>query len=656
MQYEHGGEQARGRAKTQPHLRADDHSHRANAASRASDPWRAVLGAVARDGRTAFRVHAPAARELAVVLEGKGRDVPMSREDDGYWAAEIDGVGPGALYRYRIDGQAFPDPCSRFQPQGVHGPSQVVDPGAYAWRDAQWKGVTMPGQVMYELHVGAFTPQGTFDAAIARLPLLREVGVTVIEVMPIAEFPGRWNWGYDGAALFAPYHGYGDYDAFKRFVDAAHAIGMAVILDVVYNHLGPDGCYLPAFNPHVFSDRPPSEWGQALDFDSPKGHALRDLVIRNAAYWVGEFHLDGLRLDATQAILDDSPRHVVAELTAAARAAAAPRRIIVVGENEPQDTRALARVEDGGWGLDALWNDDFHHSARVALTRRPHAYMEGYRGAPQEFISAVKRGFLYQGQYYAWQKQRRGGVVTDEPAAAFVTFLENHDQSANALYGPRVVALASAARVRTLTALLLLAPQTPLLFMGQEFGSTRPFVFFADHVPDLAEKVHAGRREFLAQFKSYATPESQARVDDPADERTFAQCKLDWDERERHAALLALHTDLLALRRDDETLAAQDRRAIDGAVIGPDAFVLRWFDAAHGDRLLLVNLGLDVVLDSVAEPLLAPPTGEEWTLTWSSEAPRYGGTGALGPTAGKGWCIGGESAVLCRATPRRDAA
>jgi maltooligosyltrehalose trehalohydrolase len=611
------------------------------------DDW---LGAVPNRTGTAFRVFAPAAKHLAVALEQDRAQHALARGDDGYWSGQVDGVRAGALYRYRLDDTLFPDPCSRFQPQGVHGPSQVVDPRAYAWKDDAWRGVHMHGQVLYELHVGTFTPEGTFDAAITRLAGLAKLGITTVEVMPLAAFPGRWNWGYDGAALFAPYAGYGDYDAFKRFVDAAHALGLGVILDVVYNHLGPAGSYIAAFNPHTFSERHATEWGDALDLDGPHAGPLRDLFVRNAAYWVREFHLDGLRLDATQSIFDDSPTHLVAEIATAARAAAAPRTIIVVGENEPQYTHALASPDAGGWGLDALWNDDFHHSAMVALGGRRLAYYHDYRGRPQEFVSAAKYGFLFQGQYYAWQKQRRGGAVTDEPAQAFVTFLENHDQTANHFGGPRLSSIAGPARVRALTALLLLAPQTPMLFMGQEWGSTRPFLFFADHEPELAAKVHEGRRDFMAQFPGCATAEARAKVADPAAAATFEASKLDWSERDRHVAMLALHADLIALRRSDPVIARQAREAVDGAVLGDDAFALRWFDAEHGDRLLVVNLGLDVDLASAPEPLLAPPPGCDWTLAWSSDAVDYGGDGVVSPLRAAGWYVIGHSAALMRAT------
>jgi maltooligosyltrehalose trehalohydrolase len=612
----------------------------------------APLGAVARGKATAFRVWAPRAARLELALGDDAKDVrAMARDAAGYWRLDVDDAPPGVLYRYRVDGRALPDPCSRFQPDGPHGPSLVVDVDAYRWGDASWTGIRMHGQVLYELHIGTFTPAGTFDAAIARLPALRDFGVTTIELMPVAEFPGRFNWGYDGVQPFAPYHGYGDYEALKRFVDAAHASGLGVILDVVYNHLGPDGNYLAAYAPEYFTDRYATDWGEPLNFDGPDAGPVRDYFVRNARHWIGDFHLDGLRLDATQNVYDATPRHILADITAAARAAAGRRSIIVVGENEPQQVVALASGEAGGWGLDALWNDDFHHSAHVALTGRHDGYYHDHRGVAQEFVSAARHCFLFQGQRYSWQDKPRGTPVTDEPAAAFITFLDNHDQVANTLEGSRLAALTAPARLRAMTALLLLAPQTPMLFMGQEFAASTPFTFFADHVPELAAKVHEGRRGFLRQFAPYAKPDAQRRVPDPADPATFAACKLDWSERERHAHVVALHKDLIALRRDDPVLARQRRDQLDGAVLGPHAFVLRWRNAENGDRLLVVNLRDDLDVRPAPEPLLAPPRAGAWTLAWSSDDPRYGGPGVVNPDRPEGWCLPGESAALFVAVP-----
>lgn len=617
---------------------------------------RPLLGARVDADGTRFRVWAPTARHVHVVdaVRGKPRQRwPLNPEPDGHFSGTVPEIGPGTLYRYQIDdGEPLPDPCSSFQPDGPHGPSQVVDHAAYTWRDDGWPGVALSGQVIYELHVGTLTPEGTLDAAIARLPDLRDLGVTLLELMPLAECAGRWNWGYDGVGLYAPYHVYGDPEALKRFVDAAHALGLGVMLDVVYNHLGPDGNHLPAFSPHYFTGRYANEWGDAFNFDGPDSQPVRDYVIGSACHWITQYHLDGLRLDATQSMHDASPVHIVTELARQARTAAGARQILLVAENEPQHTCLVRPQSAGGHGLDAMWNDDFHHSARVALTGRHDGYFHDHRGRAQEFVSALRRAFLFQGQHYAWQNQPRGTPTGDVPAAAFVHFLQNHDQVANTFYGQRVHELTSPGRLRALTALTLLGPQTPMLFMGQEFAASAPFTFFADHKPELAKMVFEGRRAFVAQFKPYATPDAQAALLDPADEATFLRCKLDWTERLRHAPMLALHQDLLRLRREDPVIAAQDRAMLDGAVLGEHAFVMRWCGGSLGERLLVVNLGTDLDSRPGPEPLLAPPENSVWQLTWSSDDPTYGGPGAVHPGEGnKGWMLPGESAVLLRAVP-----
>jgi maltooligosyltrehalose trehalohydrolase len=571
------------------------------------------------------------------------------KDEAGYFSGLVPIATAGMLYRYRLDnGDAYPDPCSRYQPQGPHGPSLIVDPSTYAWRYPDWQGVRMQGQVIYELHVGTFTPEGTLDATIAQLDELKDCGVTVIELMPLAEFPGRWNWGYDGVDLFAPAHVYGDPDALKRFVDAAHERGLGVILDVVYNHFGPDGNYLPAFSDLYLTDRHPNEWGQAINFDGQGSGPVREFFIQNACYWITEFKLDGLRLDAVHAIYDDSPVHVLAELSRQARVAAGARSIVLIAECESQLITTIQSIEDGGWGLDGVWSDDFHHISRVALTGRGQAYYSDYRGTAQELLSVIKRGFVYQGQRYQWQKKPRGTVVKNEPASGFVFYLQNHDQVANHLHGDRIHALASHARYRAIAALLLLAPETPMLFMGQEFGASNPFLFFADHHSDLAAKVYEGRKKFLAEFPEYATPEAQAAVPDPADEATFQRSCLDLSERRRNAPIYRLHKDLLRLRRDDAILTRQDRRSLDGATLSPQALVLRYMGPADDDRLLVVNLGPDLNFMPAPEPLLAPVRDGSWTLQWSSEHPLYGGPGIVNPLSEQGWRIPSATATVFR--------
>ena len=600
---------------------------------------RYVIGAEPQpSGGTAFRVWAPGKERLHLVLldesGGERAEVEMLRDGDGYFVACAK-CSVGDLYGFRINRQAalLPDPASRFQPRGPTGPSQVVDPRSFRWSDAGWKGVSRENQVLYEMHVGTFTAEGIYSSAAEQLPELARLGVTTIELMPVAEFPGRFGWGYDGACPFAPTRLYGRPDDLRGFIDRAHSVGLGVILDVVYNHLGPVGQTLGAFSDHYLSRKHKTDWGGGLNFDGPESAEVREYFLTNAAYWIEEYHFDGLRFDATQDIHDESDDHILPALVRRARAAAKDRTMLLIAENEPQDGRLVRPAAEGGFGLDALWNDDFHHAAHVALTGHCEAYFSGYRGTPQEFISAVKYGFLYQGQWFQWQKKPRGAAGLDLPPAAFVNYIENHDQVANSIRGERSRALANLGSYRAITALLLLAPGTPLLFQGQEFGSSRPFCFFADLGTSQGRQMRDGRGQFLGQFPSLQAAASQESIPDPSDAETFARCKLDFSERTAHQGVYLLHRDLLRLRREDATLRRRRRGAVDGAVLGPMAFVLRFFGEGD-DRLLIVNLGVDLRLDPAPEPLLAPPCDRGWQTHWSSEDldPIYGGDGdsALG--------------------------
>ena len=598
------------------------------------------------------RVWAPECRLVELVTKddsGAAIDSPLDSEGNGYFSGFIQNVLPGTKYRFRLDnGDAFPDPASRFQPEGPHGPSVMIDPTTFVWHDDGWQGIHLADQVLYELHVGTFTREGTFAAAIDRLGDLSDVGVTTIEVMPVGEFPGRFGWGYDGVNLFAPSHLYGTPDDFRTFVDAAHQTGLGVILDVVYNHLGPDGNYLPRFSSRYLSGKR-TEWGDALNFDGEDSAPVREFFTTNARYWIEEFHLDGLRLDATQQIFDQSSPHIIADVAAAVRAAAGDKATIVVGENEPQDVMLLRPREEGGCALDGLWNDDFHHSAWVAATGRAEAYYCGYHGSPQEFISAAKYGFLFQGEWYAWQHDRRGTPALDVSPERLIVFTQNHDQVANTARGHRVHRETSPARCRALAALLLLPPQTPMLFQGQEFAASSPFLYFADHKPELARLVRQGRAEFVSQFASIGSEPAEARVPDPSDIETFRRCKLDWSERSSHREAVALHRDLIRLRREDATLSRRTAGQLDGAVLADHAFALRFFGVGGDDRLLIVNLGPRLRPETIPEPLLAPPANRCWTMCFSTESPEYGGWGTPHvETERHGWWIPAESAVLLR--------
>jgi maltooligosyltrehalose trehalohydrolase len=613
-----------------------------------------------------FRVWAPGHRRVELLLDDGAKVRSLSPEDDGHWSTLVDGVGAGTRYKYRLDGEGegFPDPVSRFLPEGPHGPSEIVDPRAFVWTDLAWTGLPLHGEVIYELHVGTFSPEGTWAGATARLPALKELGVTVIELMPVAEFAGRYGWGYDGVAWFAPTRLYGRPDDFRQFVDRAHALGLGVILDVVYNHFGPDGNYLEKFAPNYCSEKT-NDWGRALNFDGEGCASVRRLVMDNAAYWIDEFHLDGLRLDATQNLHDKSGDHIVAALTRQARAIAGGRRLLIIGENGPQDTTFLRSPEIGGCGLDALWNDDFHHSALVALTGRRQAYYGDYFGTANEWLATAKHGFIFQGQRSTWQKTRRGGSTRGLPPAAFIGFLENHDQVANSLWGTRVWQESSPGCHRAMTALLCLGPWTPLLFQGQEWNASSPFHYFADQKPELATLVRQGRLDFLSQFQGIAAA-SRDVLPDPGSPELFEASRLRWEERDlpAHQRPLQLHRDLLALRRADPTVGGYGRAGVslEVASLSPTCGILRYFvdgpaaGARSEDRLLVVNLGPDLDLQSPAEPLLSPPAEPghtAWRMLWSSEDPRYGGSGCAEPESeDRGWRLPGFAAVLLGPVPR----
>lgn len=609
-------------------------------------------GAELIDGGVHFRVWAPAREMVHVVVvednQANANRHALQAEGDGYFSAQVSAAKPGSRYWFQVDDApaTYPDPASRFQPQGVHGPSQVIDPGAYRWSDDDWPGVTLAGQVLYELHIGTFTPEGTWAAAIGKLDHLRELGVTLIEVMPVAEFQGRFGWGYDGVCWYAPTHLYGQPDDFRAFVDEAHRRGIGVILDVVYNHFGPSGNYVDIYSPYFASEKHSTEWGAPINFDGEHAGPVREFVTGNAAYWMREYHLDGLRLDATQALFDDSPTHIITEIGRAARAAAGRRSILLFAENEDQRVQHVVPVEGGGYGLDGLWNDDFHHACRVAATGHAEFYYGDFAGSPQELISAIKRGYLYQGQWNLRQERFRGTPSRDIERMHFVHFLQNHDQVANSAHGLRLHELTTPGRWRALTALLLLAPETPMLFMGQEFAAPNPFLYFADHNVDVNEMVRKGRLEFLRRFPR-TVDFSPEELNDPASEETFRVCKLQWSLSRREAKALRLHRELLALRREDAVFSRQEKVRLDGAVLAPEAFALRWFAEDEDDRLLLVNLGLDRDLRPMTEPLLAPPANTRWKLFWSSEAPRYGGSGT-GMLNVKQWRLPGHAALVLR--------
>jgi maltooligosyltrehalose trehalohydrolase len=611
---------------------------------------------------THFRIWAPKAREVDVVLEGgassKRTFHPLATEQDGYFSGAVQ-VGVGTHYRFRVNGaeNSYPDPASRFQPDGPHGPSCIVDPKQFPWTDSQWPGPTgagLKGQIVYEMHTGTFTGQGTWRAAVEQLPELARIGITVIEMMPIAEFPGKFGWGYDGVGLFAPSHLYGTPDDLRTFIDRAHSLGVAVILDVVYNHFGPNGNYLGIFSDDYLVSEREHEWGNAINFDGSNSGPVREFFITNGRYWIEEFHFDGFRFDATHAIRDQSNEYIIGAVGRAARQAAGSRSIILIAENDFEEAKMAQPFCAGGDDLDGMWNDDFHHSAVVALTGRNEAYYGDYLGAPQEFISAAKYGFLYQGQARSWRKALRGTPTFGIAPEVFVCFLENHDQIANTGPGERLRFQTSPGRYRAMTALLLLGPWTPLLFLGQEFGASSPFLFFAD-IGDRSVRsaIRKGRAKWLAPFLSLSEAEALKSLPAPDDPKVFAHCKLDFSEREKNRELYDLHIDLLKLRREDSRFRQQSSGGIDGAAVGPASFVLRYFSKENDDRLLLVNLGERQVVRPASEPLLAPPSGCRWDTFWTSDSQRYGGAGAVATTTPEHWILPAESAVALRPVLRK---
>ena len=586
-----------------------------------------------------FRVWAPAAKRVAVVIEG--REVVLTPESNGYAAGFVAGLGVGARYRYKLDDQPLlADPATRFQPEGPSGPSQVTS-AEFAWTDRDWAGIPAHRHVVYEMHVGTFTPEGTWAAACKQLAFLAQLGVTTLEIMPIAEWGGAHNWGYDGVSMYAPHHGYGSPDDVRRFVDRAHALGLAVILDVVYNHLGPDGNVVPQFAPAFFHTDKATDWGEGINYDEP---AVRAFYIANAAYWIRDFHFDGLRFDATQAIHDATDSNIMAEMISAAREAAPHRTLWMVGENEPQDAKLLR-----DYGFDALWNDDFHHTARVALTGVIDGYLHDYSGSPQEFVAAIRHGFLYQGQTYPWQRNPRGTSTRGLSRARFVHFLENHDQVANLGFGERISDLSDPGTLRALTALTLLTPSIPMLFQGQETGAKQPWEFFCSHTGALGDAVRKGRKDFVKQFQRLGLPEVQRALRDPIAESTFRACVLDPAERDFTRPVVAFHRDLLHLRKEDPAFTATWSDAVDAAVLDDRSFVVRCYgDDPSGDRLILVNLGPTYHRAVIAEPLLAAPAGTGWKLCWSSEDVRYGGHGTPPPFTHERLALPGRSTIVCK--------
>ena len=600
------------------------------------------LGAWVEAGpRVRWRVWAPEHRTLEVVLhdaEGKpGRVLPMTAEAGGCFGAVLEGQGAGVRYKLRVDGEGpFPDPWSRSQPQGVHGPSEVVVPD-FAWTDTGWKGPDPEALIPYEVHVGTATPEGTFDALIPRLKELRELGVNALELMPLASFPGTRNWGYDGVDLFAPSHVYGGPEGLRRLIDAAHAQGLAVLIDAVYNHFGPDGNYLRCYSPHYFTGRHHTPWGDAVNYDGEHSAPVREMVLSNVDMWIRDYHADGLRLDAAHAIVDDSKPHLLTQIAQRARAAAPGRQVIIIAEDERNEGRLLRAAHQDGLGLDGVWADDLHHQLRRAFAGDSEGYYQDYTGSTEDIARTLRQGWFYEGQPSKNLGHARGTPAGTLPPRCFVHCIQNHDQVGNRALGERLGHDVTPAAYRAMSTLLLLSPYTPLLFMGQEWNASTPFLYFTDHNAELGRLVTEGRRKEFAGFTRF----SGDAVPDPQALETFTRSRLDWSEAQRppHAPVRVLYRELLRLRATEPALKERTRGSYDAQALSPDALLL---ERRASGQVIRVFLNLRGQLEH-----RVPDSARAEVLLWT-EAPRFGGSVEAPPLHGGTVRLDGPCALVVR--------
>lgn len=585
--------------------------------------WMPSLGAWPEGNGTHFRVWAPLKQSVEVVVEKPGGfTFPLTKAGDGTYRGFSTNVQPGDRYRYRLDGHGpFPDPASRFQPEGVHGPSEVVDPNQFSWSDTNWHGASREGLVIYELHVGTFTPAGTFAGVIERLPQLVELGVNAIELLPLADFPGQRNWGYDGVSLYAPPRCYGRPDDLCRLVDACHRHGLAIFLDVVYNHLGPDGNYLGAFCDYYFSRGVKNDWGMGLNFDGPHSEHVRRFFIENALHWIHDYHFDGLRLDATHVIQDNSPRPILAEMADTVRASLPERQVLLIAEDHRNLAAMYHSSKAGGWGLDGVWADDFHHQLQRFLAGDHEAYYRDFTGSMPDLAKTIRQGWFFTGQHSVHSNKNRGTDPRALSPATFVVFLQNHDQVGNRALGERLHHYVDHAVYRAASALLLGSPLTPLLYMGQEWAARSPFLFFTDHNPRLGKMVTEGRRREFKQFSAFSDPQARERIPDPQALATFHASRLDWAERDQepHASMLRVYRTLLRLRRSEAALRYQERDGFEVAALGDATLLIqRW--APQGPMLLiLVHLRGAGHVDLGQRALPRPVDGRRWEVVLTTE-------------------------------------
>jgi maltooligosyltrehalose trehalohydrolase len=593
------------------------------------------VGALYRgDGSCLFRVFAPHAAKVEVEAGGGGPK-PLFRGERGYWEAGLDGVRPGERYLYRIDDkQPRPDPASASQPDGVHGPSQVWDHASFHWTDAAWRGIPLDAYLLYEIHPGTFTPEGTLDAVASKLPHLESLGVNALEIMPVNQFPGSRNWGYDGTYPYAVQNTYGGPDAFKRLVDACHARGFAVVLDVVYNHLGPEGNYLQEFAPY-FSGRYRTPWGSAVNFDGPWSDQVRDYVVENALYWFREFHVDALRIDAVHEIYDMSAKHILAELEErVAEFSARDGRIrYLIAESDLNDPRVLNSKDAGGYGMHAQWLDDFQHSVDALLRGKSSAYASDF-GAPDRFPKALRQGFVFDGAYAPSRQRSHGASSALRPASQFIVFLQNHDQVGNRPRGERLNGILDFESYKLAAGAMFLSPYIPLLFMGEEYAESNPFQFFTDFGdPALIDAVRKGRKEEFAFLMD------GGEVPDPVDAETFLRSRLDWGRpsQGRHAIAFAFYRELIALRKSVPALRRPSREGMELGGDGPAYFLLRRGEA-DGDAEQTGTPGaVFAVFNFGTGPVrMQAGMGEgEWALLVDSADAKWGGPGSKAPATAK---------------------
>jgi maltooligosyltrehalose trehalohydrolase len=546
--------------------------------------WTPAFGPVLDGDGARLRICAPGAATVDAWV-GSGPPQPLTRVSEDVFEGHVPGARAGDRYRLQRDGSpSWPDPCSRWQPEGVHGPSMLVDPGAFDWTDQGWRGVPRHRLAIYELHVGTFTPAGTFAAAADGLPAIAELGVTAIELMPVAAFPGARNWGYDGAALFSPSERYGHPDQLRALVDRAHALGLAVLLDVVYNHLGPDGAYLAAWMPTIFTDRHRSPWGRGINLDGPGSTEVRRLICDNALHWLLDYHIDGLRLDATHALTDESDEHILAQLSREVAAAVTGREVHLIAEDERNLDTLLLETERGGYGMTGVWADDFHHPVRRHLASDHEAWFADFQGSMDEIATAVREGWVFSGQHAAHHGGPRGTSPAGVPIEASVICLQNHDQVGNRAHGERLHHQIDLDAWLAATTLLLMAPETPLLFMGQEWAASTPFMFFTDHEGELAGHVSAGRRQEFGRFSAFADPAARDRIPDPQGVETFERSVLQWEERlaPPHASVLAQTATLLSIRNAHVSARPRSRTGVRCAAVGPRSLWLEQPSALGG--------------------------------------------------------------------------